>query len=93
VAPKPEKGMKVVIKADREAIFGEEEVSVKKFFIPEGKKVTGTLTGNIIAGYCEVENTSIDGGRHWFPVDQLYTEKGEQLEEEEIPVNIEDESP
>lgn len=89
---KPEKGIRVVVRATREAIFGEEEVKIKKLSIPEGKKVTGVLTGNVIAGYCEVESTSTDGGKHWFPIDQLYTEDGQQLEEEEIQIDIGEDS-
>lgn len=89
---KPEKGSKVVVKATKEAVFGEDEVKIKKITVPEGKKVTGLLTGNVIAGYCEVENTSLDGEKHWFPIEQLYTLEGEQLEEENVPLDISEDS-
>jgi hypothetical protein len=85
---KPSKGLKVKVSAAREAIFGEDGVEVKKVTTPSGKKALGTMTGRTLVGYAEVEMETLDGGKHWYPVDQLATEKGEKVVEEEIPVEI-----
>jgi hypothetical protein len=89
---KPSKGLKVKVSAAREAIFGEDGVEVKKVTVPSGKKALGTLTGRTLVGYAEVEMETLDGGKHWYPVDQLTTEKGEKVVEEEIQVEIKEES-
>lgn len=85
---KPSKGLKVKVSAAREAVFGEDGVEVKKVTVPSGKKALGTMTGRTLVGYAEVEMETLDGGKHWYPVDQLTTEKGEKVVEEEIPVEI-----
>lgn len=89
---KPRKGLKVSVKASREAVFGEDGVEVKKVSSPSGNAAAGTLTGRTLVGYAEVEMTSLDGKSHWYPVDQLLTDKGEKVVEEEIAVEIPAES-
>jgi hypothetical protein len=81
---KPSKGLKVKISASREAVFGEDGVEVKKIASPS-EKAAGTLTGRTLVGYAEVE---MDGKSHWYPVDQMLTDKGEKVVEEEIPIEI-----
>ena len=81
---KPAKGLKVKVEAAREAVFGEESVQVRKVTLPDGGARKGILTGTVIAGYCEVEMPSLDGKRHWYPVEGLVGEKGEKIVEEEI---------
>lgn len=83
----PEKGLKVIVRANREAVFGEDEVKIKKVDLTK-TNVSGILTGNVIAGYCEVDTSSYDGKKHWYPIDQLYTESGEQLEEEDMEFDL-----
>jgi len=83
---KPSNGLKVSVKATREAVFGEEGVEVKKVPTPAGAKAAGVLTGRTLVGYAEVEMQALDGNKHWYPVDQLTTEKGENVVEEEIPI-------
>lgn len=85
---KPAKGLKVKVSAAREAVFGEEGVEVKKIRSPAGKEASGTMTGRTLVGYAEVEMAGLDGKPHWYPVDQLLTEKGEKVVEEEIAVEI-----
>jgi hypothetical protein len=85
---KPTKGLKVKINAAREAIFGEDGVEVKKISSPSGKAAAGTLTGRALVGYAEVEMTALDGKSHWYPVDQMLTDKGEKIIEEEIAVEV-----
>jgi len=85
---KPSKGLKVIVDASREAVFGEDGVEVKKISSPSGKTAAGTLTGRTLVGYAEVEMTSLDAKSHWYPVDQLLTDKGEKVVEEEIAVEI-----
>jgi len=89
---KPSKGLKVKVSAVREAVFGEDGVEVKKAAVPAGKKAAGTMTGRTLVGYAEVEMESLDGSKHWYPVEQLTTEKGEIIVEEEIAVEIKDDS-
>ena len=89
---KPSKGLKVKVSATREAIFGEDGVEVKKVTAPPAKKALGTMTGRTLVGYAEVEMEALDGGKHWYPVDQLATEKGEKIVEEEIQVEIKEDS-
>lgn len=94
---KPEKGLKVNCSPTREAIFGEEGVEVKKTSLGVGKNRLGVLTGRTLAGFAEVEMTTLDGKKHWYPTEELLTEKGEKVVEEEIviePVDDgEDETP
>jgi hypothetical protein len=84
---KPSTGLRVKVSASREAVFGEDGVEVKKV-AATASKATGTLTGRTLVGYAEVEMESLAGSKHWYPVDQLTTEKGDRLVEEEIPVEI-----
>lgn len=89
---KPVKGLKVKISASREAIFGEEGVEVKKVASPSGKPAAGTLTGRTLVGYAEVEMEGLDGKSHWYPVDQMVTENDEKVVEEEIVVEVPEDS-
>jgi hypothetical protein len=90
---KPSKGLKVKVNATREAVFGEDGVEVKRVAALAGKKAAGTLTGRTLVGYAEAEMEALEGGKHWYPIDQLETEKGEKLVEEEIAVEISEEAP
>jgi len=78
----------VKVSAAREAVFGEDGVEVKKVPSPSGKAAAGTLTGRTLVGYAEVEMTAMDGKSHWYPVEQLLTDKGEKVVEEEIAVEV-----
>jgi hypothetical protein len=89
---KPSKGLKVKVSAVREAVFGEDGVEVKKVTVPTGKKSAGTMTGRTLIGYAEVEMEALDAGKHWYPVDQLTTEGGERIVEEEIQVEIKEDA-
>jgi hypothetical protein len=84
---KPSKGLKVYVNAQREALFGDESVSVKKTALNDGNK-SGTMTGMTLAGFCEVEMQKLDGGKHWYPIEDLIGEHGETIVEEEIPVEL-----
>lgn len=94
---KPSKGVKVVVNAHREAIFGEESVSIQKISPNDGHMV-GEMTGLTLAGFCEVEMPMLDGQKHWYPIGDLLGENGEKVVEEEIAFeefdagNSEDES-
>ena len=81
---KPAKGLKVRVEADKEAVFGEEAVQVRGVTLPKDNGRNGVMTGTVIAGYCEVDMPSLDGKRHWYPVDGLVGENGETIVEEEI---------
>jgi hypothetical protein len=81
---KPAKGLKVKVEANREAVFGEESVQINKISLPNGSSRNGIMTGTVLAGYCEVDMPSLDGKKHWYPVDGLLGEKGEKIVEEEI---------
>lgn len=87
---KPAKGLKVKVNAQREAVFGEDTVSVRKVDLPNGKGRVGVLSGVTLAGYCEVEMPGLDGKKHWYPVDGLVGENGEKVVEEEIQIDVED---
>ncbi len=87
---KPTKGQKVLVRAQREAIFGDESVSIQKITINDGARV-GTMTGHTLAGFCEVEMQKLDGQKHWYPIDDLAGEHGETIVEEEIPIEIPEE--
>ncbi len=86
---KPTKGLKVKVNAQREAVFGDEAVAVRPIKVNGDDGRVGFLTGTILAGYCEVEMPSLDGKRHWYPIDGLVGEKGEKLVEEEIQLEEE----
>ncbi|HYB45361.1 MAG TPA: hypothetical protein VEC92_02450 [Nitrososphaerales archaeon] len=81
---KPAKGLKVRVEADREAIFGEEAVQIRRVTLPKDNGRNGVMTGTVIAGYCEVDMPSFDGKKHWYPVEGLVGENGEKIVEEEI---------
>jgi hypothetical protein len=83
---RPTKGLKVNCNPAKEAIFGEDGVEVKKASIPASKHRLGVLTGRTLAGFAEVEMEALDGGKHWYPTDEMLTEKGEKVVEEEIVV-------
>jgi len=90
---KPSKGLKVHVNAQKEAIFGDESVSVEKVTINDGANM-GVMTGRALIGFCEVEMQKLDGRNHWYPIDDLTGEQGEKIIEEEIPIELdEDEGP
>lgn len=90
---KPAKGVKVRVNALREAIFGDESVSVQSIALGDGAKA-GIMTGRTLVGFCEVEMPKLDGHSHWYPIDDLTGEHGERIVEEEIPIELEeDEGP
>jgi hypothetical protein len=88
---KPAKGVRVRVAAKREAVFGDEVVVVRSVSIPEAS-AAGLLTGVTLAGFCEVEMPSLDGKRHWFPIDDIVGEKGENIVEEEIPIELDEDA-
>ena len=83
---KPVKGLKVNCTPTKEAIFGEDGVEVKKASISSPKSRAGVLTGRTLAGFAEVEMTTLDGNKHWYPTEELLTEKGEKVVEEEMVI-------
>lgn len=83
---KPAKGVKVNCNPSKEAIFGEDGVEVKKASVPSGKHRLGVLTGRTLAGFAEVEMGGLDGKKHWYPTDEMLTDKGEKVVEEEIVI-------
>jgi len=87
---KPSKGIKVVVNAQREAVFGDESVSIRKISLGNGPRI-GEMTGLTLAGFCEVEMSKLDGKKHWYPIDDLVGEHGETVVEEEIVIEEEDE--
>jgi len=87
---KPSKGLKVLVNAQREAIFGDESVSVQRVSVNDGSRA-GVLTGQALAGFCEVEMQELDGRKHWYPIDDLAGEHGEKIVEEEIPIELDEE--
>lgn len=84
---KPTKGLKVLVKAQREAVFGEEGVSVQRASLGNGDNA-GVMTGNVLAGFCEIEMAKLDGRKHWYPIGDLQGEHGETIIEEEIAIEI-----
>lgn len=74
------------VAATREAVFGDEGVQVNKMQPPSGKGGVGVLTGRTLVGFAEAEMDSLDGKKHWYPIDQLETEDGKKLVEEEIAI-------
>jgi hypothetical protein len=90
---KPSKGLRVQVNASREAVFGDESVSVQRVTVNNGANL-GEMTGRTLIGFCEVEMRNLDGGSHWYPIDELTGEHGEKIVEEEIPIELdEDEGP
>jgi len=90
---KPSKGLKVQVNARREAIFGDESVSVQNVKLNNGAN-SGVMTGRTLIGFCEVEMQKLDGKSHWYPVEDLAGEHGEKIVEEEIQIEMpEDEGP
>ena len=88
---KPSKGLKVIVNAGREAIFGDESVSIQKIAIASGSR-SGVMTGMCLAGFCEVDMVKLDGKKHWFPIEDLQGEHGEKVVEEEIAIEIPEDS-
>jgi len=88
---RPTKGLKVRVNARREAVFGEESLDVRSVSMPDAER-EGTLTGLALAGFCEVEMPELDQKKHWYPVDELVGEGGEKIVEEEIEVELDDDS-
>jgi hypothetical protein len=90
---KPSKGLKVRVGAHREAIFGDESVSVQNVKINDGADL-GIMTGRTLIGFCEVAMQKLDGRNHWYPIEDLAGEHGEKIVEEEVPIEMpEDEGP
>ena len=87
---KPSKGLRVRVDARREAVFGDESVSVQRISLNDGNRV-GVMTGQVLAGFCEVEMQSVDGHKHWYPIGELTGENGEKIVEEEIPIELDEE--
>jgi hypothetical protein len=83
---RPAKGVKVNCAPSKEAIFGEDGVEVKKASLPSGKNRLGVLTGRTLAGFAEVEMEGLDGKKHWYPTEEMLTDKGEKVVEEEIVI-------
>ena len=70
----------------KEAIFGEDGVEVKKAALTSAKQHGGVLTGRTLAGFAEVEMAELDGKKHWYPTEEMVTEKGEKVVEEETAI-------
>ena len=83
---RPTKGLKVTCNPAKEAIFGEDGVEVRKTSVPAGKGRAGVLTGRTLAGFAEVEMASFDGNKHWYSTEDMLTEKGEKVVEEEMVI-------
>ncbi len=83
---RPAKGLKVNCSPTKEAIFGEDGVEVKKASVPAGPHSLGVLTGRTLAGFAEVEMAGLDGKKHWYPTEEILTDKGEKVVEEEIVI-------
>jgi hypothetical protein len=83
---KPGKGIIVDCNPTREAIFGEDGVEMKKASIPAGKVRLGVMTGRTLAGFAEVEMESLDGKKHWYSTEEMLTDKGDKVVEEEIVI-------
>ena len=86
---KPTKGLKVAVKATREAVFGDESVSMKKVSLQDAQRL-GEMTGLTLAGFCEVEMPRLDGKKHWYPIGDIVGERGERIVEDEIPLEDEE---
>jgi len=85
---KPSEGLKVNVHPSKEAVFGEDGVEVKNASLPSGKACSGVLTGRTLAGFAEVEMGPLDGKRHWYLIEEMLTEKGERVVEEEIVIEV-----
>jgi hypothetical protein len=85
---KPAKDIKVICDPTKEAIFGEDGVEVKKTSVPIAKQRLGVLTGRTLAGFAEVEMAAIDGKKHWYPTEEMLTDKGERIVEEELAIEV-----
>jgi hypothetical protein len=86
---KPSKGIKVVVNAQREAVFGDESISIQRISLDDGQR-EGEMTGLTIAGFCEVEMPKPDGKKHWYPIGDLVGEHGETVVEEGIAIDEDD---
>jgi hypothetical protein len=86
---RPTKGLKVFVNARREAIFGDDSVSVQTVALNDATRL-GVMTGLTLAGFCEVDMQRLDGRRHWYPIEDLAGESGEKIAEEEIPLELEE---
>ena len=86
---RPSKGLKVFVNAQREALFGDESISIQRITLDDGNRV-GAMTGLTLAGFCEVDMQKLDGRKHWYPVDDLAGEHGEKIVEEEIPIELDE---
>ena len=85
---KPAAGMKVKVNAQREAIFGDESVSVQRIVMQGAKP--GVMTGHTLVGFAEVDMQGMDGKKHWYPIEDITGEHGERFVEEEIPVEMDE---
>src|SRR6202140_2831424 len=85
---KPAQGLKVICTPSKEAVFGEDGVEVKKASIPSAKNRPGILTGRTLAGFAEVEMAAIDGKKHWYPTEEMLTDKGDRIVEEELAIEV-----
>ena len=83
---RPANGVKVNCNPTKEAIFGEDGVEVKKATLPSGKQRLGVLTGRTLAGFAEVEMGALDGKKHWYSTEEMLSDKGEKIVEEEIVI-------
>jgi hypothetical protein len=83
---KPSKGIKVNCDPSKEAIFGEDGVEVKKASLPVGKPRLGVMTGRTLAGFAEIAMEALDGKKHWYSTEEMQTEKGEKIIEEQIVI-------
>jgi hypothetical protein len=83
---KPSKGIIVNCNPTREAIFGEDGVEMKKASLPVGKSRLGVMTGRTLAGFAEVEMESLDGKKHWYSTEEMLTDNGDKIVEEEIVI-------
>jgi hypothetical protein len=88
---KPTNGVRVRVSATREAVFGEEGVEIREITTLDASHSAGVLTGRTLVGFCEVEMGSLDGKRHWYPMQQMQTEAGDTIKEEEVPIEIDEE--
>ena len=86
---KPAKGLKVEVKAQREAVFGDESVDVQRVALNDGAR-SGVMTGRTLVGFCEVEMPKLDGRNHWYPIEDIAGEHGEKIVEEEIQIDLDD---
>src|SRR5271157_5592600 len=83
---RPAPGVKVNCNPTKEAIFGEDGVEVKKAALASGKQRLGVLTGRTLAGFAEVEMAALDGKKHWYSTEEMLSDKGEKIVEEEIVI-------